>query len=79
MLRARELDPLSPSIMQGLGWAYYHARRYEESITTYQSMLEGVPEFSYGLATYAWTLRHAGKADDAIGVAEKALDLSSGG
>lgn len=79
MLRARELDPLSPSIMQGLGWAYYHARRYKESITTYQSMLEGAPDFSYGLATYAWTLRHAGKADDAIGVAEKALDLSSGG
>ena len=79
LLRARELDPLSPSIMQGLGWCYYQARRFDEAITTYQNMLEAVPDFSYGLATYSWTLRHAGNADEAVRVAGKALDLSSGG
>jgi len=79
MLRARELDPLSPSIMQGLGWSYYHARRFEESITTYRNMLEAVPDFSYGLITFSWTLRHAGDPDEAVRVAEKALDVSSGG
>lgn len=79
MLRARELDPLSPSIMQGLGWSYYQARRFEESITTYRNMLEAVPDFSYGLVTFAWTLRHAGDPDEAVRVAEKALDVSSGG
>jgi serine/threonine protein kinase/tetratricopeptide (TPR) repeat protein len=79
MLRARELDPLSPSIMQGLGWCYYQARRFDESMSTYQHMLEAVPDFSYGLTTYAWTLRHAGDVDEAVQVAEKALELSSGG
>ena len=79
MLRARELDPLSPSIMQGLSWAYYQARRFEESITTYRNMLEAVPDFSYGLATFAWTLRHAGNPEEAVQVAERALDVSSGG
>ena len=79
MLRARELDPLSPSIMQGLGWAYYQGRRFEESITTYRNMLEAVPDFSYGLITFSWTLIHAGDPDEAVRVGEKALDLSSGG
>jgi len=26
MLRARQLDPLAPGVMQGLGWCYYQAR-----------------------------------------------------
>src|SRR6185436_13987423 len=79
MLRARELDPLSPSIVQGLGWSYYQSRRFQESITTYQNMLDAVPDFAYGLVTYSWTLRHAGLAEEAVKMAEKALDLSSGG
>ena len=79
MLCARELDPLSPSIMQGLGWCYYQARRFEESITTYQNMLGVGPDFAYGLWAYSWTLRYVGQADEAVKVAEKALDLSSGG
>jgi eukaryotic-like serine/threonine-protein kinase len=79
MLRARELDPLSPSIVQGLGWCYYQARRFQESITTFQNMLEAVPDFAYGLVTYSWILRQAGLADDAVKMAEKALDVSSGG
>ncbi len=79
MLRARELDPLSPSIIQALGWCYYQMRRFDDSIATYRSMLEAVPEFSYGLSTYSWTLRHAGNADEAVKAAEKGLELSSGG
>jgi eukaryotic-like serine/threonine-protein kinase len=79
MLRARELDPLSPSIMQGLGWCYYQARRFDEAITTYQDMLEAVPDFAYGLATYSWTLRATDRVDDAVAVSERALELSSGG
>lgn len=79
MLRARELDPLSPNILQALGWCYYHARRFDESIATYQGMLEAVPDFAYGLATSSWTLRHAGDANEAVKAAEKALELSSGG
>jgi eukaryotic-like serine/threonine-protein kinase len=79
MLRARELDPLSPSIIQALGWCYYQMRRFNDSIETYQSMLEAAPDFSYGLSTYAWTLRHAGDRAEAVKAAEKGLKLSSGG
>src|SRR5690349_5729817 len=79
MLQARRLDPLSPSIMQALGWCYYHMRRFSESLATYRSMLETVPEFSYGLVTYSWTLRHTGSVDEAVLNAEKALQFSSGG
>jgi eukaryotic-like serine/threonine-protein kinase len=79
LLRARELDPLSPSIIQALGWCYYHMRRFDDSIASYKSMLDAVPDFSYGLSTYSWTLRHAGDRNEAVRVAEKGLELSSGG
>jgi eukaryotic-like serine/threonine-protein kinase len=79
MLRARQLDPLSPSILQALAWCYYQMRRFDSSIATYRSMLEAVPDFAYGLASFSWTLRHAGDADEAVNVAERALELSSGG
>jgi len=78
MLRTRELDPISPSVLQALGWCYYHARRFNESISTFQNMLEAVPDFPYGLVTYAWVLRHTGETDEAVKVAEKALELSGG-
>jgi eukaryotic-like serine/threonine-protein kinase len=79
MLRARQLDPLSLSIMQAIGWCYYHSRRFGDAIATHQNMIEIAPEFAYGLVTYSWVLRHAGRPEEAVEVAEKALKLSSGG
>ena len=79
MRRARELDPMSPSIMQSLGWAYYQARRFDEALETFESMLETAPDLAYGLATYSWALRHVGKTTEAVEKAEKALRISSGG
>src|SRR5689334_16442334 len=79
ILRTRELDPVSPSVLQAVVWCYYQARRFDESIATYKSMLEAVPEFPYGLVTQSWTLRHTGDVNEAVAAAEKALDLSGGG
>src|SRR6185295_227212 len=79
VLRTRELDPISPSVLQAVAWCYYQARRFDESIATYKSMLEAVPEFPYGLITQSWTLRHTGHVNEAVKAAEKALDLSGGG
>ncbi len=79
MLLTRELDPLSPSVLQALGWCYYHARRFDESIATYRNMLDAVPEFPYGLVTLSWILRHTGNSEEAVQTAEKALELSGGG
>lgn len=78
ILRTRELDPVSPSVLQALGWCYYQARRYDESIATYKSMLDAVQEFPYGLITQSWTLRHTGHMDEAVQAAERALELSGG-
>src|SRR5688572_29242051 len=78
MMRTRELDPLSPAVLQSLGWCYYQARRFEESLATFHAMLEAVPDFAYGLSTLSWLLRHTGATDEAVGAAEKALTLSSG-
>lgn len=79
MQLARQLDPMSPGIVQALAWTYYHMRRFGDSIATFRSMLEAVPDFSYGLMTFSWALRHTGAGDEAVRYAEKALDLSSGG
>ena len=79
MTRTRELDPLSPGVLQAVGWCHYQSRRFDESIATFKSMLEAVPDFPYGLVTYSWVLRHTGAADEAVKAAEKALDLSGGG
>ncbi|HEX5835674.1 MAG TPA: tetratricopeptide repeat protein, partial [Pyrinomonadaceae bacterium] len=79
MLRTRELDPLSPGVLQALGWCYYQSRRHDESVATFRSLLDATPDFPYGLITYSWILRDTGSADEAVKAAEKALDLSGGG
>jgi tetratricopeptide (TPR) repeat protein len=79
MLRTRELDPLSPAVLQALGWCYYQSRRFEEGIATFRAMLDATPDFPYGLITYSWILRAVGMTDEAVKVGEKALDLSGGG
>ena len=79
MLRTRELDPLSPAVLQALGWCYYQARRFDEAVATFRAMLDAAPEFPYGLITYSWILRHIGTMDEAVKAGEKALDHSGGG
>lgn len=79
MLRARELDPLSPSILQSLGWAYYQSRRFDDSLATFQKLFESTPDFAFGTVTYSWALRQVGRTEEAVQLAENALDNSSGG
>ena len=79
MLRTRELDPLSPAVLQALGWCYYQSRRFDEAVATFRAMLDAMPDFPYGLITYSWILRHIGNMDEAVKVGEKALNLSGGG
>ncbi|HXD50818.1 MAG TPA: tetratricopeptide repeat protein, partial [Burkholderiales bacterium] len=79
MLRARELDPLSPGVLQAQGWCYYQARRFDESIATFRAVLDATPDFPWGLVTYSWALRHTGDMEEAVKAAEKALELSGGG
>ena len=69
MLRTRELDPLSPAVLQALGWCYYQSRRFDEAVATFRAMLDASPDFPYGLITYSWILRHVGMMDEAVKVA----------
>lgn len=75
--RARELDPLSPSINTDLGWVYYLARRYGEAIAAYRSTLAMDPGFSLARFDLALALSQVGKNADAIAEMRKASDRGS--
>ena len=73
---AQELDPLSLSIITGLGRALFWARRYDESIQHLQSALPKDPNYS---DTY-WSLGLAYEQKrvyaEAIAAFQRAVDLS---
>jgi tetratricopeptide (TPR) repeat protein len=75
--KARELDPLSPSINTDLGWVYYLARRYDRAIEAYRSTLERDPAFSLAHFDLALAYSARGRNDDAIAEMRKAADRGS--
>ncbi|HET9794966.1 MAG TPA: winged helix-turn-helix domain-containing protein [Thermoanaerobaculia bacterium] len=75
--RARELDPLSPSINADLGWVYYLARRDPEAIAAYRSTLSMEPRFSLAHFDLALALSDEGNYAEAIAEMEKASDRGS--
>jgi eukaryotic-like serine/threonine-protein kinase len=76
MRRALELDPLSPSILQSLGWSYYQARRFDESLDTHRRLTEEEPRFGLGRFSYALVLHRVGRREEAIEEAKRAVELS---
>ena len=38
--KAQMLDPSSPVINVGVGWCYYHGRRFDEAIKEYRAALK---------------------------------------
>ena len=44
MQLAVKLDPWSPSNQSGLGWAYYHAERFDEALAQFRKTSEMFPE-----------------------------------
>ena len=75
--RARELDPLSPSINTDLGWVYYLARRYDAAIAAYRSTLAMDPGFSLAHFDLALALSKIGKNAEAIAEMRKASERGS--
>jgi DNA-binding winged helix-turn-helix (wHTH) protein/TolB-like protein len=75
--KARELDPLSPSISADLGWVYYLGRRYEEAIQQYKSTLERNPEFSLAHFDLALAYSARGMHPKAVEEMLKASDRGS--
>ena len=75
--KARELDPLSPIINTWVGLRHYFARNYEMSIEEYEEALELYPDFAPAHWHYGWALEQTGRYDEAIGEAQKAIDISA--
>ncbi|MBI4420261.1 MAG: protein kinase [Gemmatimonadetes bacterium] len=76
--RARELDPLSPSVGASLGVRSYYAREYDRAVGELLAGLELNPDFS--LAHFFLGQAHVaqGKHADALRSLERAVELSGG-
>jgi serine/threonine protein kinase/tetratricopeptide (TPR) repeat protein len=63
--RARDLDPMSPLMQIGLGWAAYFARRFAEASDAYRSVTLIEPNFPQALLMVAFMHEQAGEFDRA--------------
>ena len=76
--RAVELDPLSPSVNQTLGWALYMARQYDRSIEQSRRAVEAFPDFLQIYATLGMAYEAKGMHRESAETLEKAMRLSGG-
>jgi len=76
--RAQELEPLSPVISGGVGWALHYARRYDEAIDYLRKTLEMDPNFARVHWYLGMPYEQKGMYKEAIAEFEKALSLSGG-
>jgi TolB-like protein/DNA-binding winged helix-turn-helix (wHTH) protein/Tfp pilus assembly protein PilF len=65
-LKAQSLDPSSPVINVGVGWCFYHGRRFDEAIKEYRAALEISPDFGLAHAVLGMALEHSGAYAQAI-------------
>jgi TolB-like protein/DNA-binding winged helix-turn-helix (wHTH) protein/Tfp pilus assembly protein PilF len=76
-LKAQLLDPSSPVVNVGVGWCYYHGRRFDEAIKEYRAALEISPEFGLAHAVLGMALEHRGAYAEAIAEFDKASRLGA--
>lgn len=76
--RAVELDPLSPSVNQTLGWALYMARQYDRAIQQFQHAIEAFPDFTQSYASLGLAYEAKGMHREAIAVLETLMKLTGG-
>jgi len=72
ILRAVELDPISPVVGNTHGDTYYYARRYEEAIAIYLRTLELDPDYTWARLNLGRALQQLGRHDEAIQALETA-------
>jgi serine/threonine protein kinase/Tol biopolymer transport system component/Tfp pilus assembly protein PilF len=77
--RAAALDPFTPFNHHNIAWGLYYARRFEESIRTYEKNIRDFPD--YGLHYYGLSknLRFVGRHEEARRQIEKARKTMGGG
>jgi tetratricopeptide (TPR) repeat protein len=76
-LKAQSLDPSSPVINVGVGWCYYHGRRFDEAIKEYRAALDISPDFGLAHAVLGMALERGGAYTEAIGEFNKASELGA--
>jgi TolB-like protein/Tfp pilus assembly protein PilF len=77
MLRASELDPLSPSVSTGVGRIFHFSRQYDKAIEQFNSTLELDPDYVEAVFARGLTYSQMGRYDDAISELQKAIELSN--
>ena len=75
---ARAIDPLSPSILGGLGNFLYNARRYDEAIEQYLSVLELYPDRPEVHTDLALAYARRSQPANALSEISKAINLLEG-
>jgi TolB-like protein/DNA-binding winged helix-turn-helix (wHTH) protein/Tfp pilus assembly protein PilF len=76
--RARELDPLGEAGV-GIGWILFHARRYDESIREFRSVLAVHPDEAGPHLLLAFPMIASGRAAEAIPDLERTASMSHRG
>ena len=74
-IRARDLDPVSPTARQNLGLVHYFARRYDEAIVQFREALDLDPAFGQAHVMLGRTYAAEGFPDRAVEELERAKDL----
>jgi len=72
---AVKADPKAPNAHFGLGYLLWTQEQYEEAAKEFQAELANVPESAQALAYLADADIHLGKQDDALALAEKAVQI----
>ena len=78
MKKSQQLDPLSLIIGDAIGWAYYMARRHQESMEQLRRTAELDPHYPVTYWILGLLFRSMGRFEAAITHGEKAVALSDG-
>jgi len=78
MEKSLELDPLSLIINVAIGWAHYHARKYDEAVAQLLRTVELDPNYPMTYWILGLIYRETERYDLAISAGEKSVNLSSG-
>ena len=76
ILRARELDPLSPRINANVGQLFFFARKYDRALEELKKSTEIFPEHLSNYFLTGWVYAQIGRYEDAISSYEHGYELS---
>lgn len=78
ILRAEELDPLSPRTILMTSWVHYQSRMYSEAIKRAQRTLEFDKDFPQAYLHLGNSLMHDGRVEESIATLERCAELMPG-